>query len=297
MLDSLMYHYVIAPEDKFGDRKGCSTTEFEHHVASSASDFNVLDGQELSNLKICDQTPENRQMVFTFDDGLAEHYFNVAPILEKYGCKGFFFVPTEIFEGKLLKVHKLHIILSVFGSQTVQFLTAKLKKFDIPEPQISEDVVRKAYRWDVMEIARAKYILNYVIDHETSDQMLSQIVTDYIGSESEIAKEFYMSPDQMIELQSRGHVIGGHSHRHVPLTSLGPLAKEDISKCLNILNSYLGPTEFFSFPYGKKSTFNAQHITQLKSEGVKNVFTTEVGSGYLGQDRFALKRTDPKDHF
>jgi peptidoglycan/xylan/chitin deacetylase (PgdA/CDA1 family) len=34
--------------------------------------------------------------LFTFDDGTADHYFTVAPILERYGVRGIFYVSTAL---------------------------------------------------------------------------------------------------------------------------------------------------------------------------------------------------------
>ena len=99
-------------------------------------------------------------------------------------------------------------------------------------------------------------------------------------------------------MQRAGMAMGGHTHRHRPLAALSDAERDaDLSHCRSLLESRLGPqqTWSFSYPYGKKTSFNQAATDQIKKLGFDCAFSTETGSNPPGSDVFQLRRMDCKN--
>lgn len=98
-----MYHDIVTARDK--------SSGFQN---SSAFQYKVLDTVFEEHLK----ATEGKDVVFTFDDGGVSFYTIAAPLLEKYGRRGVFFISTDyvgtpgfLSIGQLSELHKRgHII-------------------------------------------------------------------------------------------------------------------------------------------------------------------------------------------
>ena len=75
-------------------------------------------------------------VVLTFDDGLKDHYDYVLPRLQARGLWGLFYVPTGVYAaGRLLDVHRVHLLLGRNGSAAVFALLQEIVTDDmITEP-------------------------------------------------------------------------------------------------------------------------------------------------------------------
>jgi hypothetical protein len=67
--------------------------------------------------------------------------------------------------------------------------------------------------------------------------------------------------------------------------------------CQRLLGEHLQAQSFwpFSYPYGKKDSFNGTTVRQLKQLGFTCSFCTDVGANFPGMDTFTLRRIDCKD--
>lgn len=102
------------------------------------------------------------------------------------------------------------------------------------------------------------------------------ISTDYIG------KEGFLTEDQIKDLDSRGHIIGSHSHTHP--SDISSLPKDDIMcewrNSINILSRIIGKNvEVASIPNGYESK---QVVELAEINGIKQLYTskpiTKVGN-------------------
>lgn len=67
---------------------------FETHLQYFTERYQPVGGGELTAFLAGRATLERPGLLLTFDDGLRSHHDVVAPLLEKYGLTGWFFVPT-----------------------------------------------------------------------------------------------------------------------------------------------------------------------------------------------------------
>jgi peptidoglycan/xylan/chitin deacetylase (PgdA/CDA1 family) len=96
-------------------------------------------------------------------------------------------------------------------------------------------------------------------------------------------------------MQAAGMVMGGHSHRHLPLPALARGEKRrDLTRCASRLREQLRPQPLwpFSYPYGD---VDVPAIEMLRDLGFACAFTTAVGDNQAGAELFRIRRIDPKD--
>ena len=70
-----------------------SPDRFEEQVKFLKDNFNVISTDELIN-QVTKRSIKNNSICLTFDDGYADNYVYVKPILEKYNCPATFFIST-----------------------------------------------------------------------------------------------------------------------------------------------------------------------------------------------------------
>ena len=116
------------------------------------------------------------------------------------------------------------------------------------------------------------------------------IVTDWIG------KSGWMTWEQVLDLQRRGHTIGAHSVTHRFLTAMSLAeAKDEIYNSKKLLEEKLGrPVQFFCYPAGRFSTAVENLVRQA---GYKGAFTNAPGWAFSNRDVFALKRIRISDNY
>jgi len=89
----LNYHSVGG-----GSRKSACKIEFEEHLDAVVNKWqlSVIDWQNKNKHYASKSAPS---VLFSFDDGYEDNYHIVAPILEKYGVKGLFFLTSGYLDG------------------------------------------------------------------------------------------------------------------------------------------------------------------------------------------------------
>ncbi len=114
------------------------------------------------------------------------------------------------------------------------------------------------------------------------------IVADWVG------KPGFMSWDQILELERRGHIIGSHTVTHPMLTEIGlQKAKHEIYNSKQWIETALGiPVHFFCYPTGR---FNESLEEMVRQAGYDAAFVTAPGRAHSNSDVFALKRIRVSD--
>jgi peptidoglycan/xylan/chitin deacetylase (PgdA/CDA1 family) len=109
---------------------------------------------------------------------------------------------------------------------------------------------------------------------------------------------FYLSPDQLIEMEMSGMLIGSHTHSHLLMSKL---TKEEqfleinnsigTLKSINLENSI----ETYCHPYGGRHSFNKDTIDILDSLGINYSFDVnpkDINLLDLYENKHSLPRYD-----
>jgi peptidoglycan/xylan/chitin deacetylase (PgdA/CDA1 family) len=302
MLRVVMYHYVRdLPRTRFPSLKGMLTSAFADQVARLAAQYEMASLESALAYLGNDYSPARDLCLLTFDDGLREHYTDVLPILAERKIQGIFGLITEcVEEHRVALVHKNHFLMAGLDFATYEQgfrrqLAAGPADLDLA---VDPAVARSTYRWDTPEVAEFKYLLNFKLPEPIKARILDRLFTEHLGDETAFARELYLSWEQAREMQQAGMLMGGHTHRHLALSSLSDAEqRSDLETCTRLLKNRLHAQALwpFTYPYGKRNSFTPFSVATLRSLGYACAFATEVGDNQPGQDGFEIRRIDPKD--
>lgn len=238
----------------------------------------------------------------TFDDGLKDHPERVAPELEARGWNGFFFSNTLPWQGELCAVHRFQLLRAGVPMEDLiaRFMDVARNNegLDVPPlDAVPEAAARTQYRYDNLQTARFKYMLNFTLSPETVTSVQKRLFADFIGPEGPIAEDLYMTPKEAQGLVRKGHVVGLHSHRHEPLAVMDPSELEDdLTLNAELLADAIGePAKTVSYPYGSPSAVAPNVIQTCRELGLTTGFTMKRGYITGRQDPLILPRVDTND--
>ena len=238
-----------------------------------------------------------RSFLLTFDDGLADHWRYVVPILQRRKLHGTFFVPgATLTSHSLLSAHAVHLLLTVLDDETLtRELSEKILQDQGADAQrylaIDEQAALKLYHYESPERARLKYLLAIALPSEMSDRAIHALFTRHIGSPKRWAKHWYLGWDELVQMQSMGHTIGGHGFAHRAYTGLSPEAcRADVLRVGTVLRDGLGSEPRpFSYPYGRVEPSLSDAFRQA---GFVHAFTTQTRWLTSECDTFSMPRFD-----
>jgi hypothetical protein len=93
-----------------------TTGQLRDQIRTLARSFDFSTPGEIREILHRREPLDANLCVLTFDDGLRDHFENVAPVLSEVGVKGLFFVNTGPWEdGRLLSVHMAHLLSAQYS--------------------------------------------------------------------------------------------------------------------------------------------------------------------------------------
>ncbi len=239
----------------------------------------------------------DRCFLLTFDDGLADHAATVLPILEQRSLRGVFFVPGAVLSAqRMLSAHAIHLLLSTlderaFEEELVSYLAAHEGGQTDWMASVDGAAAQALYHYESPVRARLKYLLTFTLPIDLRVAAVDALFERHIGSPARWAEHWYLGWDDLIEMRSAGHTIGGHGHGHEPYNRLTPAEqREDMRQVAAILRNGLGPgIHPFSYPYGR---FDDDACSACRDAGFAQAFTTDSRWLTRHSDVFQLPRVD-----
>lgn len=179
----------------------------------------------------------SKQFLPTFDDGLSECYFHIAPILKQKGIAAAFFINPEFVNNRnLFHRHKASLLLDRLNSGKIR-----------PAGEIEmERLIRQKYPEATPEVFLRKASF---ADHQLLDQLAQ--VADLDFHEFLEKEKPYMSLEQIRQLQADGFLIGAHGmdHREFFEATETEIISQ-MTASLNFLKNEIHPPIFsFAFPF------------------------------------------------
>ncbi len=303
ILRVVMYHYVRdLPRTPFPRLKGMLLDDFRQQVIALGTQFEMASIESAMDFLSGEYRPRRDLCLLTFDDGLKEHYRDVAPFLAEKRIRGaFFLITSAVEERRVASVHMNHFLMAKLDFE--EYADAFFRKALAMAPDafapLSVDTARAAqtYPWDPPRMARFKYMFNFAMDPELRDRAVRDLFTTHISEEARFAESLYVTWEEAKRMQKMGMSIGGHTHQHKPLANLSPRELSwDLETCHRLLHQHLGPQAVwgFSYPYGKKDSFHIRAVRKLQQLNFRCAFSTEVADSRRGSDPYTIGRTDCK---
>lgn len=295
---AVMYHYVRGADStgriEFRTAQcavaGITDVEFSAQLDRLCETREPIDWPTLYAWSRGTGSIPKRSFLLTFDDGLADHARVVAPILEKRGMRGTFFVAGSVLEThRMLPAQALHVLLTRVEESEIEAEIRKLVGDGLAD--VPEDEARRMYHYESPVRARLKYLLTVMMPIEQRSAALADLFERYVGSSARWARQWYVGWDDLTRMQAAGHTIGAHGFSHEPLTRLSPEhCRDDLRKVQRLLADGLGPDiRPISYPYG---AFNEDTMDACREVGLAHAFTTRRDVVRSSDDVFMLPRVD-----
>lgn len=305
LVSIVMYHYVRdLQRSRFPAIKGRSLQEFKFQIEHIKKHYHPISMEDLIGaVETGDSLPPNAALL-TFDDGYADHYTTVFPILDEAGIQGSFFPPVmTVVHGRILDVNKIHFILASV-SDSKQISAEIFKILDELRPQYglkASEVLYKelavADRFDTADVVFIKRLLQKALPENLRALIADRLFKKFVSAdESGFAAELYLSTDQIKCMKRHGMAFGSHGHDHYWLDSLEPQAQErEIDLSLEFLKGVGCELNqwVMCYPYG---AWNESLLEILKRRHCKIGLTTRVAVADLATDNpLLLPRLDTND--
>ena len=221
-MKALMYHYVRPEPVGLDSFVYLHVSDFARQLDWLADHIGFVSRADFERAIETCQPPSGA--LLTFDDGLADHYDRVLPILRDRGLWGTFYIPTGVYQtGKLLDVHRIHLLLGRFGGAYCMNLIKEIVTDEMMPDRLVEEFRTLTYRYQDNDAATQlfKRTLNYYISYDWREALLDRLIPNALDdeTESELTKRFNMTPKQL-RLLSEDHIVGSHTVTHPVMSKL-----------------------------------------------------------------------------
>ncbi len=226
-----------------------------------------------------------RPIVLTFDDGYADHYRHVFPLLRECGLAGAFFpVARALVDRKVLDVNKIQFVLA--ASRSPEPLVATIEeavlrqggRAGVGTPETYRREGWMPTRYDTAEVAYVKRMLQRLLPEEVRSGLIDELFATLVsGDEAGFAAELYFTAEQAREMIAAGMELGCHGDRHLTLTTLTREAQaREIDGALRVLDATGRPRGGFAYSYAK-GEHNADSLELLRARGCAIALTNKAG--------------------
>lgn len=294
------YHYVrLIKKGRYPGIKGREVEEFEAQARYLRRHYNLIGIEELAACLVGGEVVPQNAAMMTFDDGYADHYNFVWPILVGLGIKGCFFIPVRaIAEKIMLEVNMIQLILAVADiDQVLAEIKAGVEGESRGQAEAWEYYYRKYAmrgRFDGPKVTMVKKMLQSGLPPEIRDSVIRKLWHQWVDrDEKEAAEEWYLKESQIREMQRTGMYFGNHSYRHEWLDAMDiGEQKKDINRAQEWLEGEVGVRgpRTFCYPFGR---YDEATVKILKEEKYIAAFTTagEIFQVEAGE-RYKIPRLD-----
>lgn len=231
MAHGLMFHYF---HNEFIPRTqgSLSSKQFINIIDKYSRNYNILPASDFANKAINGRLQSN-DVCITFDDGLFSQYAIADNILSQKGLTAFYFVYTSPMDGILEKMEVYREYRNRYESIDDfydDFFVALIEfgnSIGIDYKSIMNTDEAKNYfaQYDYYSPNDRlfRYLRNEILV-EKYDEIMG-VLMDRNGFNPEIeCKNIWITPEQLLQMNRRGDIIGLHSHTH--FTSLKDLSFE-----------------------------------------------------------------------
>jgi hypothetical protein len=278
-LTVMMYHYV---RDR-GDRAeagsgipGMSVGTFEAQLDDLLQQHAFVTWPEVRTALQEGKPLPSSACLLTFDDGVCDHYINAFRVLHERNLSGLFFVLDRCESDGFILAHKIHFLLAKLGlAELRDAIWEKLNP--LQRERFTQAEKRYQLKYPPISIDKRINLLKAVLQRDLAaevDPLLSDLFELHVGSEKEIARKYYLDPEQIREMTAGGMHFGGHSRSHPWFDWIDAEARaEEIKASADWIQQFESGPWAFAYPYGALSEDSPN---LLKEYGFIAAFTTQT---------------------
>ncbi len=235
---------------------------------------------------------KNNEVCLTFDDAIKCQIDIALPVLEELRIKSFFFVYSSIFEGnpdhlEYFRYFRMNYYdnINEFYSDFYKYLDKDLKKF-FDENKNFINSQKKKFNFYSTEDIKFRLIRDTYLSKSDYENNMFLMMKDKKFNYKDLFAKIFFQKDDLIKLDSLGHLVGLHSHTHPTLMEKLSYIdqKTEYEKNLNtitkILNKQKNKIKFMSHPCGSYNKDSLNILKELNIElGFKHIMSIETEKG------------------
>ncbi len=277
----LNYHRVM-PATDLSNEQALSPELFSRQLAVLKQYFCVLSLPDAMARARLQQLPKNT-VVITIDDGFADCYDFVFPLLQQHQLTATFFISTAGLEQGYLWENQI--------SQAISQAPVSLKSVKMCEQEFSlaSEDERRHSLLQLLELVKYQPLTER---QHSIDALLAQ-------TGQPVMQHQFVTEPQLQLMHQAGMTIGAHTVHH-PILALetDEQARDEIAQSKARLEQITGsPIAYFAYPNGKFGVdFTDSHCDIVQQLGFTAAFSTDWGVADLAQScPYRLRRFTPWD--
>jgi peptidoglycan/xylan/chitin deacetylase (PgdA/CDA1 family) len=301
-LTIVMYHYVRPlARTRFPDVKGRDLDEFRGQLAHLTARYRILSFDDVIDAARSGEDLGDDAALLTFDDGLADHYDYVTPLLVDAGVTGAFFpASAPLLESRMLDVQRAQFVLAS-GADPIELgeqIDDHVRERSLGDPSELRAAFAHPSRWDPPEVVYVKRMLQVGLPPGERSTLAAALFARHVtADEAAFVEELYCTVEQLRLMHAVGMHVGSHTHDHHWLTSMGESEQdEDLARSLELLAAVGVDVEAgwtLAYPYGDHDATTIGIATAL---GCVAALSTEVRTADLAVDALmSLPRLNTND--
>ena len=235
---------------------------------------------------------KSNEICLTFDDGIKSQYDVALPVLEDLKIKSFFFVYSSMFENKpdLLEVFRyfrqnFYENINKFYEDFFNTLDENLETYFKKSKLKINYIKTKAPYYSIRDI-KFRIIRDEYLNKKEYLELMQKLMNKKRFIPKKYFSQLFFSKKNLVDLHSKGHLIGLHSHSHPTLIeklSLKSQLKEYntcISKLANLLKISKKEIKWMSHPCGSYNEDTLKILPKVGIEiGFKQIMKIEKAKG------------------
>lgn len=256
----LNYHRLGRRGDRIYDRGVWSSTpeHFAQQVDFLKRQGDLIDPADLTP-DLISPAARTRTILLTFDDGYRDNYDLAFPILQAAGAKAVFFIVTgPIDEPRPLWWDEIAWLVRNSTERVLHYADQHWKLSDESHREHAIEQLLRHYK--KLPTAETETFINELARAARAERM-----------PTEMARDLWLTWDEVREMADAGMTIGGHTVSHPLLSRSEPQRIDhEVLECERRIREELGrPMEWFSYPVGGQSAFNGTVKRILEQRGVQ----------------------------
>jgi len=280
----LMYHSVRDNPEPYANSIGTgilhATSVFERQMELVARHFNPVTINDIRLFLAAEKPLPRRAVAVTFDDGYVDNAEIAAPILDRFGIRGSFYLTVSLIGAK--NAPWFCRLRHVFGTaRKPQWLSLKGQAMPLTNPQERNAALLSAFN-SCASLAGTSL-----------EQTVCALESDLEVEPLNGGTRFMMDWNQARALQKAGHIVGCHTMTHPNVAQVPTdVAYQELVTAKQKLEAQMGaPVQHFSYPHPALNPHWSEGTVAITKEaGYQTAVTTTPGPVRTGDHPLKLMR-------
>lgn len=159
---------------------------------------------------------QNSDLCLTFDDGLLCQKEVALPVLENYNLKAFWFVYSSVFEGKLENLEIYRMFRTKYFESIDDFYELFFQKAATSLGSYETEIksLKRQFPFYTEKDIRFRILRDKVLGKSDYEGIMDELLKDFDCDKPALAKNLWMTNEDLRFLSGRGDQIGLHSYSH-----------------------------------------------------------------------------------